>query len=113
MIAAATSVPTVFVDVRNDLFERRRDKAAFVRNDNEGVGEAGARYLATLGDFNAYGFVPDIDGRPWSTLRERAFRRTVEARGRAVHTFAGGSRHPSEDQAALVAWLRERKQQAA
>lgn len=113
MIAAATSVPTVFVDVRNDLFERRRDKAAFVRNDNEGVGEAGARYLATLGDFNAYGFVPDIDGRPWSTLRERAFRRTVEARGRAVHTFAGGSRHPSEDQAALVAWLRALTKPAA
>lgn len=113
MIAAATSVPTVFVDVRNDLFERRRDKVAFVRNDNEGVGEAGARYLATLGDFNAYGFVPDIDGRPWSTLRERTFRRTVEARGRAVHTFAGGSRHPSEDQAALVAWLRALTKPAA
>ena len=32
MIAAATSVPTVFVDVRNDLFERRRDKVAFVRD---------------------------------------------------------------------------------
>lgn len=113
MIAAATDVPTVFVDVRNDLFERRSQKATFVRNDNEEVGAAGARYLASLGDFNAFGFVPDIDGRPWSTLRERAFRRTLERRGRAVRTFDGGSKHPAEDQARMVDWLRELPKPAA
>ena len=113
MIAAATDVPAVFVDVRNDLFEGRGRRTAFVRNDNESVGAAAAGYLASLGDFNAFGFVPDIDGRPWSTLREQAFRRTLERRGRVVRTFDGGSKHPAEDLSRMVAWLRTLPKPAA
>jgi len=105
-LIATAQVPAVFVHVRNALFEKKNCKAAFVRNDDEGIGKTGARYLAALGDINAYGFVPDVEGRIWSTLRERAFRAEIEKGGRAVHTFANGSKRPAEDQANLVAWLR-------
>ena len=106
-LIAAAHVPAVFVHVRNALFEKKNSKTAFIRNDDEGIGKAGARYLSSLGNVNAYGFVPDVEGRIWSTLRERAFRAELEKGGRIVQTFTNGSNRPAEDQANLVLWLKQ------
>lgn len=103
---ATTQIPTVFVDVRNSLFEQRAARVSFVRNDNEGIGCAGAKYLDSLGRFNSYGFVPDIEGRAWSTLREKAFLRELAARKIQAEVFPGSSSRMSEDHANLIAWLR-------
>lgn len=110
---AASHVPTVFVDVRNPLFEKRRDAVSFVRNDNEGIGAAGAKYLASLGSFNSFGFVPDAEQRAWSVLREKAFTRAVAARGTRAHVFARSSLQMAEDRKSLVAWLKRLPKPAA
>lgn len=110
---AKTAVPTVFVDVRHPLFERKTGRVAFVRNDNEGIGHAGAKYLANLGNFNSFGFVPDIENRTWSVLREQAFRNELEGRGFAVRTFGEGSPRLAEDRSRLIAWLKDLPKPAA
>lgn len=85
----------------------------FVRNDNSGIGAAGADYLAALGAYNAYGFVPDVDGRAWSVLRERAFARTLKAHGQRVSVFRQGSHRLGEDLRNLGSWLRRLPKPAA
>lgn len=110
---AETDVPTVFVDVRHPQFERKAGRVAFVRNDNEGIGRAGAKYLANLGSFNSFGFVPDIENRTWSVLREQTFRNELEGRGFAVRTFGEGSPCLAEDRTRLIAWLKDLPKPAA
>lgn len=110
---AKAGVPIVFVDVRHPLFERREASVSFVRNDNEGIGALGARYLANLGGFNSFGFVPDVDGRAWSKLREKAFVQEVKANRGKPHVFGNGSKQMDEDRRNLVVWLRRLPKPAA
>lgn len=102
---AASRLPTVFVDVRHSLFERRAGAVSFIRNDNEGIGAIGARYLCELGNFNAYGFVPDIDRRAWSNLRENAFVKELAARKIKANVFGGGSKVNLTDSNNLKRWI--------
>lgn len=110
---AAAKVPTVFVDVRNPLFEQRTTRVSFVRNDNEGIGGMGAKYLASLGRFNVFGYVPDIEGRAWSALREKAFIRELASRELTTDVFRGSSNRLSEDHAHLLEWLKRLPKPAA
>jgi len=105
---AEARVPVVFADVRHPLFERRDGPAAYVRNDNEGIGRAGARYLAALGHFNSFGYVADTDNGIWSALRERAFVAELRARGFRAHVL-----HSEKGRTGLVDWLRELPKPAA
>ena len=106
-VIAKTDIPTVFVDVRHPEFERKAGRVAFVRNDNEGIGRAGAKYLANLGNFNSFGFVPDIENRTWSVLREQAFRNELNGCGFAVSTFGEGSPRLTDDRKRLIDWLKD------
>ena len=110
---AQAKAPTVFVDVRHPLFEQRTSSVSFVRNDNEGIGALGARYLANLGGFNSFGFVPDVDGRAWSTLREKAFVQEVRSNRGRPYVFRSGSNQVDEDRRNLVVWLRRLPKPAA
>ena len=104
-VIAACHLPTVFVDVRHPLFEQRTDAAAFIRNDNEGIGTIGARYLCGLGNFNSYGFVPSIERHTWSNLREQAFCAELAVRKSRARVFNKGSQHSAEDECRLRDWL--------
>ena len=110
---ASANVPTVFVDVRNPLFENRATAVSFVRNDNDGIGTLGAKYLASLGSFNSFGFVPDIEQRAWSVLREKAFVRELGRRGAHARVFTGNSRQMSIDRKNLITWLKRLPKPAA
>ncbi|MGN0832731.1 MAG: substrate-binding domain-containing protein [Kiritimatiellia bacterium] len=105
-LIAQSPIPAVFVDVRNAAFESRAGASAFVRNDNDGVGAAGADYLSSLGAYNSYGFVPNVDNSAWSAQRERAFTRTIKAQGHDLHVFRHGSHQLGEDLRNLSAWLK-------
>jgi len=102
---AEARIPVVFVDVRHPLFERLDRRVAFVRNDNGGIGCAGARYLASLGQFNSFGFVPSSNNAAWSKIREQAFVGEIRARGFKAHVFSQGSTRLCDDRNRLIRWL--------
>ena len=52
---------------------------ASVNIDNPEIGRIGARYLASLGKFESYAFVPPIRSEAWDRARAEGFRRNMAA----------------------------------
>ena len=92
---AASSIPTVFMNLDVDSI-RRRTNAAFISVDNAAIGREGARHLLSCGRFASFAFV---HGRPvddaWSQERANAFRKTLASSGRPL--FEYHSREPVGD----------------
>jgi len=64
-------LPVVSIDVTD--YSRCR-RLAQIHTDNASIGTAGAEHLLSLGNFNTFGFVPDLSyGGRWSDERGRAF----------------------------------------
>lgn len=102
---AASALPLVVVDVRNDAYESRKTGISFVRMDNAAVGRMGAQHLASLGKFNSFGFVPDPRGRYWTRDREESFRETLGERGLPCEVFDCDAAAESEYYGRLGEWL--------
>ena len=105
-LLAATSVPTVAVDIGRERFSNRTRRLAFVRNDDGGVGICGAKHLLSLGNFRSFGFVHARGGKPWSARREKAFRIELSRKGRTCLTFTDApDADPFMDRQTLAKWL--------
>lgn len=86
-ILAVSKVPLVTMDFVPSLLYRRKNNISFIVEDNELIGRLGARYLLSLGNAASIGFVPDVQNRGWSRLRERAFVTYVKDSGRSVAIY--------------------------
>lgn len=110
---AKVHLPVVLVDIRDRLLERRKKNIAFVWNDNLRIGALGAKYLAGLGKFKSFNFVPATENRLWSSQREKAFIRELNRRRLPCSVFEGGSSDTMTDMANLAVWLRNLPKPAA
>lgn len=106
-LLAGTGLSVAFIGEPTPALALRRENLAVVRNDDTRIGNLGARFLASLGNFRAYGFVPGVSNRHWSRERETGFSDELRTRGhdanvfRSPATLAGSP----EDLAALRHWL--------
>ena len=105
-LVCRSNVPVSFIGDAGPILSRRKSRIAFTRNDDELVGRIGGRYLASLGQHNAYGFVPTTSRQYWSTSRAKGFSEELAKRGATTTVFASPSSSGSrEDLAALKDWL--------
>ena len=99
--------PVVFVDIPRNERTRRRDPDISIHNDNGGVGMMAARYLLSIGKFNAFGYFPYWTPRFYSTQREKAFKSVLAKSGYAASVF---QHNGAVD---LETWLRRLQKPAA
>ena len=105
-LVCRSNVPVSFIGDAGPILSRRKSRIAFTRNDDELVGRIGGRYLASLGQHNAYGFVPTTSRQYWSISRAKGFSEELSKRGATAAVFASpGSSGSREDLAALKDWL--------
>ena len=96
---AASSIPTVFMNMEN-VVSCRRNSAAFISLDNAAIGREGAKHLLSLGKFASFAFIHGISAYDnWSLERSNAFRATIAANGRPFAEYP--SRDPNGDDADL------------
>lgn len=100
-------IPVVVIGMGGVWFERVADANCNVRNDDEDIGRFGAKYFSSLGRFRSYGFVPCLDRRYWSLLREKGFRSQLRrVKGADVRVFRQSpDTGAKKDQDELSAWL--------
>ena len=79
---AASSIPTVFVNLGGEALEHRAC-AAMLSVDNAAIGREGARHLLSCGRFASFAFVhAQAADAAWSQERSNAFRETLASSGR-------------------------------
>ena len=107
MIAKST-VPIVSIDIPEYC---RRPNSVLVRNDDRAIGMLGAQHFLSLGNFNSFGFVPDMRNRIWSSDRLAGFTEQLAKYRRVTHVFASplqdNDSDRTADRTALVKWLKE------
>lgn len=84
-LLAATSVPTVVMDIHSRTLSQRPGNIAFIRNSSEEIGRAAANHLLSIGTCRSYAFVHNPSVLPWSTDRCKAFRITLRDSGFWCH----------------------------
>ena len=104
-----SSRPLVLIGTQREAFYGRAAPTAFVWNDNESIGAAGARHLLSLGVLNSYAFVHSRPQEPSSMARLKGFEKTMHHAGRTMRpsfipASQWGSASCEED---LSKWLRE------
>lgn len=82
-----STIPTVLMDFPPPALKRRKTAMTQMFNDDEGIGTIGADYFLGLGNFATYAFVPDLQNRGWSRLRERGFKTELARHGHEVSTY--------------------------
>ncbi|MGN0846583.1 MAG: substrate-binding domain-containing protein [Kiritimatiellia bacterium] len=82
---AASSVPTVVMDIHDARLDARTANLVFVRNDGVDIGRAAARHLLSMGSFRSYAFVHTPVAAEWSGVRFRAFREVLRDHGFWCH----------------------------
>ncbi len=111
-LVAASTIPTVLIDIGADRVGNRRDAIVYVRNDDLGIGRMAAEFFTSLGQFRAYAFIPPTVPRPWAELREKAFFETLHQqnlptfRPREETDLADFLRQLPKPAAVLAAWDR-------
>lgn len=107
MIARST-VPVVSIDIPEYC---RRPNSVLVRNDDRAIGALGAQHFLSLGNFNSFGFVPDLRNRIWSTDRLAGFSEQLAKCKRVPHVFTSPLKEAraghTADRTALMQWLKE------
>ena len=100
-------VPVVSIDIPEYC---HRPNSVLVRNDDKAIGALGAQHLLSLGNFNSFGFVPDLRNRVWSNDRLTGFTEQLAKYRRVTHVFASPLQDSDSDRAAdrtaLVQWLK-------
>lgn len=111
-------IPMVVMSAPDPRLSARTSNLAFVGVDEEAIGALGAKYLASLGAFNSFGFVASYRGLPWSDLRKQGFAKGVRAVGGVLRPFNGPENlsiapGSSDDLKKLEAWLLDLPKPAA
>ena len=100
-------MPVVSIDIPEYC---RRPSSVLVRNDDRAIGMMGAQHLLSLGNFNSFGFVPDLRNRMWSVDRQVGFAELLAKYKRVPHVYASPLRDAEEDRTAdrtaLAQWLK-------
>ena len=100
-----SSIPFVGIGIDRELRQARKTAAAFVLNDNAGIGTAAADYLCALGAFRSFAYIPTLGGRQrWSIQRGNSFMRKLAAAGHACRLYPQPAR-PEDDWRDLGAFL--------
>ena len=101
-------LPIVSIDIPDYC---RRPDSVLVRNDDRAIGILGAQHFISLGNFNSFGFVPDLRNRTWSKARMAGFAEQLANCQRLPHVFTSPVRKDDSDrtadQTALVQWLKD------
>lgn len=97
----ASGIPFVGIGMSDDEIGSTEKKSMFVANDNSGIGKAAAEFFMNLGNFRTFAFVPDADGRGWSTQRGEAFASELSAHGRKCRVFGNGKNRASNEDALI------------
>ena len=88
-LIAESGIPFVGIGMTAGGIGLPLKKAAFVANDNNGIGKAAADFFLNLGNFRSFAFIPDELERDWSAQREKAFAGTLAAHGKSCSVFTG------------------------
>lgn len=100
-------VPVVSIDIPEYC---HRPNSVLVRNDDKAIGALGAQHFLSLGNFNSFGFVPDLRNRVWSNDRLTGFSEQLAKYRRVTDVFASPLQDSDADRAAdrtaLVQWLK-------
>ena len=100
-------LPVVSIDIPEYC---RRPDSVLVRNDDRAIGMLGAQHFLSLGNFNSFGFVPDLRNRVWSKERMAGFAEQLANCQRMPYVFTSpvrnGDSDRTADQTALVQWLK-------
>lgn len=101
-----SSTPLVITSSRADSNMQRTRNIGFVGTDDIDIGQFGASYLSSLGQFRSFGFVPENTPRPASKLRSRGFIKHF-GKSAKVSIFTGKDvdNGSEEDLLNLSAWL--------
>lgn len=110
-----SDIPLAVIGTRKMCIPRRKRNVAFVRFEEECIGELAARHLLSLGPFRIFGYVHYTHPvyHFLSTLREKGFRKTIAEKGFHTDTFGEPCRTKSEDRQALEHWLKRLPKPAA
>ena len=108
------TLPTVAVGSQSTVLVDRTRNIVFLHNDDEGIGRAGAQFLAALGTRSCYGFVPHPDGTHWSALRRKGFASEMKTLGKSVAVYRPPCAADTQtDQRRLLRWLQALPKPAA
>lgn len=102
----SSKVPLVALDFVPSVLYRRKDNISVIVEDNEGIGQLGAKHLMSLGKLASIGFVPDMRNRGWSRIREHAFARCTRDAGKKTRIYQA-------DKEPLGKWLKDLPKPAA
>lgn len=105
---AATSIPTVLMNVRSEILARRKRNIAFVRSDSSAIGREAAQQLLKQGAYRCYGYAGFRTDDDWSRERGTAFRDELDKSGFSCRMFdrdhyAG----EIENKAQMAKWLED------
>lgn len=103
-----TTLPVVFIGIRNRQLKSRKGLTVFVHNDNAAIGDMGARHFFNLGRFNSYGFALTSRENEWSRERANAFRTRIAALAPStkISVYSPSSATDSESgNAELTEWV--------
>ncbi|MBR1587991.1 MAG: substrate-binding domain-containing protein [Kiritimatiellae bacterium] len=107
-MVANSPIPVVSIGIPDYC---RRPDSVLVRNDDRAIGMIGAQHLLSLGNFNSFGFVPDLRKRMWSADRLAGFTEHLSKYRRVVHVYDSPLQDATAvrtaDRAALVRWLKD------
>ena len=78
---AATSIPTIVMDIHSNALEKRNKNIAFIRNSAEAIGREAANFLLGLGLAHSYAFLHSNPIAYWSQARFEMFKRTLSDSG--------------------------------
>lgn len=100
-------IPIVVIGPRSEWLGRRMRNITFVRNDDQDIGRFAGKFLAGLGKFRSYGYVPTNIPYYCSTLRWEGFRKFMSERGTTVeeYRFPDAADGSLQDIAAIGKWL--------
>lgn len=81
-------IPSVLIDYPPPTLLRNGRPCSIMVDDDERIGSMAADYFTRLGRFSSFAFVPDVEQRGWSRLRERGFKQRLRRSGGKVYSFS-------------------------
>ncbi len=91
--------PVVFMDIDKKDRLHHRDVDVTIMNDNGGIGIMAGKYLASLGRFRSFGYVPSKNNEHWSVRRGQGYAAALRELGHSVNFF-------KYDKEKLHAWIK-------
>ena len=109
-----SDIPVSFIGAPGPILDKRDKHIVHIRNDDEYIGELGARYLLSLGSRRALGFIPTTSHQYWSEARQRGFLHEISKRGLSCSIFQSPTKAGTNaDLSALRKWLKSLPKPAA